>query len=364
MSNNTIFNKQLEKCARIPWLDNARAFAILAVILVHATEHIYIMDATHLNAMSTQSALFAISAFSIGRLGVPIFLFLTGFLLLDRNFTGDMCKKFWRKNWLGMLITTEVWIVLYDLFLWALHLQPHWQTVALFKDMFFMTQVHMGHMWYMPMIVGIYLCIPFAARSLQKLDTKILVFPLTILSAYAFLIPVWRVINEALSFTNVGSVLNLGYSGGVFGIYIIFGYCIKKGMLSFFKKNQLLIIASMSFFLTVFLQIFSYFYGKTYNVWYNCGVLLISALFLFEYFSRIHFIGNQKWYNWLSRNSFGIYMIHFPVLMLIKKWLNCLQIILPIKVIILFAFVLITSSIFCWSINHFPRLSKILLYDR
>lgn len=95
------------------------------------------MDAAHLNALSFQSALFAIIAFTIGRLGVPIFLFLTGYLLLDRNFNEDMCEKFWKRNWLGMVITTEIWIVIYDIFLRVFHFQFHWHTMSLFKDMLF-----------------------------------------------------------------------------------------------------------------------------------------------------------------------------------------------------------------------------------
>lgn len=363
MSGSTLLiDRQTDR--RIPWLDSARAFAILAVLLVHATEHLYVMDAAHLNGMSPQSALFAITAFTIGRLGVPLFLFLTGFLLLDRRFTEDACKKFWKKNWLGIVITTEVWIVLYDVFLRAFRFQPHWQTVNLFKDMFFMTQVHMGHMWYMPMIVGMYLCIPFAARSLQNLNTKVLIFPLTILSVYAFLVPIWQVFNNALSFTKIGSVLNLGYSGGVYGIYILLGYCIKKGVLKTLKRYQIVAISIVFFCLTVLLQILSYAYGKTYNVWYNCGFLLFCSMFLFEWFSRIHITRNQGWRSWLSRNSFGIYLVHFPFIMLLEKWMKGLPLMMPIKVILLWGIVLAISICICWTVGHFSRLSKVLLYSR
>lgn len=111
----------LIKNNRIQWLDNARAFAILAVILCHATENIYTLDVVHLNHISYLSRLFAIISFTIGRLGVSIFLFLTGYLLLDRNFGLIECRKFWRKKWLGLVITTEIWIVFYDAFLKVIH---------------------------------------------------------------------------------------------------------------------------------------------------------------------------------------------------------------------------------------------------
>lgn len=93
---------------RIVGLDYARAVAILLVLLVHATENLFVMDAVHLNAMSVQSRIFAIICFTLGRLGVPLFLFLSGYLLLDRSYTESSIHKFWKKNWLGMLVTTEV----------------------------------------------------------------------------------------------------------------------------------------------------------------------------------------------------------------------------------------------------------------
>lgn len=43
----------------------------------------------------------------------------------------------------------------------------------------------------------------------------------------------------------------------------------------------------MFFIVTILLQIFAFSYGQNYAVWYNHGLLLASALFLFEYFSRI-----------------------------------------------------------------------------
>ena len=91
-----------------------------------------------------------------------MFLFLTGYLLLDRDYDISRINRFWRKNWLALFMTTEIWIVLYDVFLRVFHFQ-HWSTKGILKDMLFLNQVHIGHMWYMPMIIGLYVCIPFAA---------------------------------------------------------------------------------------------------------------------------------------------------------------------------------------------------------
>lgn len=53
-------------------------------------------------------------------------------------------------------------------------------------------QVHMAHMWYMPMIIGVYVCIPFAARALQGISLRVVFFPLVLFCAYAFGVPAWK----------------------------------------------------------------------------------------------------------------------------------------------------------------------------
>lgn len=348
---------------RIQWLDNARAFAILAVILCHATENIYTLDAAHLNSINSISRLFAIISFTVGRLGVPLFLFLTGYLLLDRCFDFVDCKKFWRKKWLSLVITTEIWIVLYDVFLKLIHF-PNWEFGWFWKDMLFLTQVHMGHMWYMPMIIGIYLFLPFIARGLQGIDYNILRFPIGVFGIYAFGIPVIQVINASLGLMQFGTVLDFGYSGGVYGIYILLGYFLKKGLLSRLSKQWLVCLLLLSFALTVLLQLFAFTHGQNYAVWYNCGLLLASALFLFEYFSRICVWGRESWWTWLSRYSFGIYLVHFPLIMLGAKWLKVMPFKMPVKVGALWIAVLLVSSIMCAIISKIPKMSKLLLYDR
>ena len=71
---------------RISWLDYARTFAILCVIVVHSTESIYPINADTMAMLPFVKKIIVISLFTFGRLGVPVFLFLTGYLLLDRTY--------------------------------------------------------------------------------------------------------------------------------------------------------------------------------------------------------------------------------------------------------------------------------------
>ena len=174
-----------------------------------------------------------------------------------------------------MLVTTEVWIVIYDIFLRLIHSQS-WHTMGTIKDMLFMTQVHIGHMWYMPMIIGIYVCIPFVSRVLHTIQVKTLQFPILLLSFYAFGIPVWQVVNKSMNFMDVSSVLDLGFSGGVYGLYIILGFLLKKGIMKKITTKCLVSATCFFYLLTAFLQFFSYQAGITYNVWYNCVYVFLN----------------------------------------------------------------------------------------
>ena len=318
------------------------------------------MNAEHLNVMSEASRLFALASFTVGRIGVPLFLLLSGYLLLDRWYDEDGCRRFWKRNWCGLVLTTEIWIVLYDIFLWSVY-DAH---PSLWKHMLFLQKVPMGHMWYMPMIIGLYLFLPFMARALRNIDVKILRFPLGVLSIYLFVVPVFHVIRKALGHGWVGSLLDPGYSGGIYGVYLILGYCLKKGMLRRLTDFQV-VGAGIGFFLaTWLLQVFSYAHGETYNVWYNCGLLLLCALFLFEWFSRTKIFGESCWLSWLSQYSFGLYLVHFPLIKLGAGWLKTISLLMPLKVIFLFIGVSIGSMALCYIIGKSSKLGRWLLYNR
>lgn len=168
---------------RVVSIDLLRAFAIITVVLCHSTENIYTMNQSFLSQISVQSRLFAIASFSVGRLGVPIFIFITGYLFLKRKYDDASCLIFWKKNWIGLLITTEIWIILYHIFFAIFYNQP-FNTKLMLENMLFLKQVPLSHMWYMPMIIGLYIFIPFVANAVQKFSVNVLKWPIMFAGGY------------------------------------------------------------------------------------------------------------------------------------------------------------------------------------
>ena len=113
------------------------------------------------------------------------------------------------------------------------------------------------------------------------------------------------------------------------------------------------------FLLVLGIELASYARGIAYNVWYNNAFLAGSALLLFSLFVRIKNGLDYSALCWLSRNSFGIYLLHFPALMLIRKILLVLPWMMPAKVMILWLAVLFVSCVLRRIINNIRRAAKV-----
>lgn len=350
---------------RIAWLDLTRAFAILTVILCHSTETIYSLETVDVAARSLLSQIVEFSLFSIGRLGVPLFLFMSGYLMLDRFYDKAACIKFWKTKWCGLVLATEIWIVIYNIFL---SLAWGWQFSLwrLIRNMLFLESVPMGHMWYMPMIIGLYLFLPFIANGLKRIDSvRLLAFPLGIMAVLCFVAPVARVFAASLGETAYSFTIVSGFSGGTYGCYMLLGYCVKKNAFAKVPTFALASTFSIAFSLVVAVQLYGYNHGVRAAVWYDSGILLVAGLSLFLLFSRTQLAKESKAVTVLSRYSFALYLVHFPAKILLTPLIAALGIpSFSMQVVVLSALVLAVSLLLCIVIARIPKIGGTILYMR
>ena len=304
--------------ARIAWLDYARMIAIVCVVITHTTETVYQLNVESLIQYSLYQRIFAISMFTIGRLGVPIFFFLTGYLLLDRKYSGEHYKAFLKKNFCGLLLTTEIWIIVYNIFN-AMFWNAPFDMEKCLKNLLFLKPTEMGHMWYMPVIIGIYLFIPFIANALNNTDIKIFCAPLIFVFSYRFIVPVVNVWLTANGQEPVYALPDLSFSGNEYGFMILLGYLVKKGIFDRIHSLALAIFGTAGFVFTVFIQNYSDMHGISYNVWYDCSSLLIADLSIFVLLSRMN-LKPKKAVESISKASFGIYLIHNLILIPLGRY--------------------------------------------
>lgn len=348
---------------RILELDIARALAILCVVLCHSVELIYNLNVDNWSNMSLYSKIFSKMMFTIGRLGVPLFLFISGYLLLSKIIeTDEDCIKFYRHNLLSLVMKVEIWIILYTIFS-TIILKTKISFIALIKNILFLENINMMHMWYMPTIIGLYLAIPFIASIIDKFSIKILVIPITIQIISIFIFSDLNILFSVFGLENrINTVLDLSFLGGGYGVYLILGYIIKEKSLRDIPIYIISLISLIFYCFTVMLQFICYNKNFTYNVWYNSFPLLISSFFLFELINRIKkcpmFI--NKIARILSKFSLAIFFLHVPILLIIIKFEMFTRFLRPISTIVLFLITISMSLIIGYFIDKLPIIKNII----
>lgn len=331
---------------REKYIDMARVLAILSVVLCHSVESVYFT--IEWSTLSLSSQVFKIVAYTIGRVGVPIFLFISGALLLRKNIeNGEEIKKFYKKNLIPLLITTEIWNVIYYCFL-CVYKGNVFNFKIFIETLLFMKSSEAPNMWYMPVILGIYVAIPFISIIVKKFNLKSMLVPIILVFICSVLLPTISII--AQDKTLGSTVLNISFLGGVYGLYVILGYYISSSdFIKKIPKYVICLITIVMLIITVLIQIYLWNMKIKYNIWYNFLPLFILSTIVFIFFKKNENLRiNEKIYKiiyTISNQSLAIFFVHIIMRYLLKGFINSINIINPLKVILTFIILLLTSLI-------------------
>lgn len=354
---------------RIVKYDVARVFAILRIILCHCSDYIYGYNFNFINNLSISSKVFYFSAFTIGRLGVPIFLFLSGALLLKKTIESDTnVLDFYKKNLLPLIIANTIWVFIYNLFFYLTCQENLVSIENIIKELLFLEKVPSLQMWYIPMIIGIYIGIPFVAKVIKSFSFKAFLPILILIFISNFILPTINVFFKIFGSKEIyESLLSISFLGAQYGLYVILGYYISIN--NKIKANKLwtCLIGLISFIVIIGIQILSYSTISKYNnfVWYDNVFLLICSACLFIVINDMHDekinLKLSKNLYFISRMSLALFFIHPIILYFTKNEIIKLSIINPLKVVLLFIFTTLISTIFVIIMSKVRILSKYLL---
>ena len=343
---------------RVEWIDFVRAIAILTVLYIHATDGIFIISSDAILNFGLYSRAFLFVSLFIGRIGVPFFLMITGYLLLDRSYDDERVRKFWDKNCKGLIIVTIIWAVIYAISLQFVTVGSSQVNYAEAGSLFF------SHMWYMPMIIGMYLSMPFVSSALKHFDAKTINRAAIVFSLLAFLLPFVTLVLDMHGIKNVTIQYCLGFSGGVYGIYIILGYLVKQNLFKKYSSKLMGLIAIVSFIICFLFQYYAFIKGYDFFLWYEFPFILTGSFALFELCSRMKKVRAFPIVSFLSKYSFAVFLVHnlfrLPLLPVVVK----LPFTEPVKAIILWILLIIFSYIAVVIIYRIPRFGKYILYMR
>ena len=350
---------KLTKSNRIEGLDIIRTLAILFVVLIHGVPPDF-QEPGYMNNLSGFSAVFHFTCFSIGRLGVPLFLCLSGYLLLSRNYDEAQTRKFYKRNFLSLLLTWEIWIVINDYAMsWYDDTPIHWSTIL--KNMLFVEPTNVFHAWYMEVILGIYLFIPHLSGTLHNIGDRELLSLVLVSYIYFFVVPTcYHLYPSPIEYR--GS-LDLSFSGGIYGFYLISGFLIKRyeDRIRNFSKSLLILVTLVAIVAATEAQILTTS-RHIYHIWYDFCLLPIAAVSVFICLKDLKCKIFHGLVTKISICAFGIYLIHALVIMVILKYrlLHCIAVD-ELRIVVFSIVMFILSFAIAILIKKIPYAGKILI---
>lgn len=281
---------------RIFYYDLLRAFAIIAVIICHVD--------IFFGPLTTQGQIIAQMTFhDIGRIGVPIFLMISGALLLNRDYP-DL-GQFLKKRFARIIYPFIFWIIL---ILAQLHYYNYSSA--------FLWNVFIGEpsiTWYFWTLIGIYLFIPVINSFIRDYGDKGIKYFLAIWFATMVL----RTFNSYPLWENFDLSMFAGYIG-----YPILGYYLsnKKFNLSN-AKTCLLGFMTLLISLGVFVYL-DHIHSTSISLIYENVPIIFMAIGLYifiKYLNELNIFDSIK-NNFIGKAiislsicSYGMYFSHVLV---------------------------------------------------
>lgn len=276
---------------------------------------------------------------------------MSGALLLKKQIeTDEDVFKFYKRNLVPLIIVNLIWTIIYNIFFICTNQKEYVTVENILKELLMMKQVPTPNMWYFPMIIGMYIGIPFVAKIVKTFSFKTLSISIIISFLSFFVLSTINVYQDIFGINyNLETLLDLQFLGGTYGTYIILGYFMSNNFKLKIKSLYILLIAITNFIFALIMQLLSCsnISKYIYFVWYDNVFLLITTMCLFILFCKIkeNKINNKldKIFTFISKISLSLFFIHYIVIYVLKKYIIKMQIVMPFKVAILFILVTLFS---------------------
>jgi len=274
-------------------------------------------------------------AYVFSRIGVPLFLMITGALVLNKAMdTEQDVKQFYKHNVLGLLITTEIWTVIMHFFSAVYKIDGHVSRgmiggfILLIKELLFIESLPFKNTWYMPMILALYTTIPIVILAKQKVTKEIrrwFMIPCAIVFVQSMLLPALKAFYLLLTNADASvSLMSFGFYSAdtvfhnivMYYIYVIIGYYISHEYFSRIKDCTIVFLTVFVFLACCIYQFWAYSRPANYLIDYNFPVLPICAGLILELIRRKAYFLNRisKLVTFVSRSAFAIYFLHMIIM--------------------------------------------------
>ena len=306
---------------RIYYLDFIRCFACLCVIMIHTVSRYIQQDFGSLNFWAGN----ILGCFS--RVGVPLFVMISGALMLDENYSFSNKKliSHIKKMILFFVFWSAVYCIICEI---ADPVLLKHESLSI-RHLIGCFVEGPAHLWFVYMIVGLYLILPLLRLWVKKENKTYVEYFIILSLIFAVLIP--QIISVGSNYSSIFEKINdifekqlyLQYVGG-FTVYFILGWYLHN--FDFKYKTIIYILGIVGFLVSVFsTYILSVSTGKytpmhgslTINIFFQT-----AAVFLFVQTRYAERSPLYKMVGIVSKNSLGIYAVHLLIINMIYKALS------------------------------------------
>ena len=297
-------------------IDLLRIVACISVIMLHsASQYWYEFPVTDARWMvyNTWDA--------VSRFGVPVFVMISGMLFLSRE--GELnLRKLYCNNILRLAVAYAVWSIAYGL--WDCR-EWTWGPGVTVRD--YVAECVLGryHLWFIPMLIGIYMLLPVIKTFTNHCSKKNLEY-------FLILFIILQIGRSTLGIIQIPTLANVlvqlldaemvcSYVG-----YFVLGYYLYRYRLSHVWQVRIYFLGAVSLVLAAIISIRASWYYQTpkseaFDSYSVFTFLVTVAVFVFfqEKISGIAWKGfAKKLLMELSANTFGVYLLHLMVM----EWLQ------------------------------------------
>lgn len=303
-----------ESSVKTFWYDNLRVIATIGVIGIHVSSDYQPESGT----IPDYNFWIGNILDSLSRFSVPVFVMLSGALLLPK---ADGIQVFWKKRVMRLLLPFLFWSSIYTL-------KSFWDGYQEGVRLSFggylqemLVQLRDGsslHLWYVYMIFGVYLFVPIIGKWVRNSTPKEQLYFLGIWVLTIFwgqpLIETWK------------PDIELSYFSGFLG-YLVLGYFLNQRK---FQSNRqqnsialsLIGVGVASTVLGTYL--IHYYTGKYESTFYEClspNILMYSSgMFLFLKDKDISFRPLVRVRDFISKYSYGVFLVHVLVFFQLEEF--------------------------------------------
>ncbi|WP_459537868.1 acyltransferase [Methanobrevibacter sp.] len=301
------------KKERIFYFDAIRAFAILFVLLIHVSKWFVPKEVPH-----SLYWVFSSSLASLGNMGVPLFLMISGALLLNRKY--DL-KSFFKKRFTRIFIPFIFWIIIIAIFkIRYLNYDPTLDGIT--QIVFFK-----GFVWFVWTIIGLYMFAPIINSFIREHSFK----------GVEYFLAIWLItmIMETIGIYPVKNI-ELRYFSGFLG-YFVLGWYLSNKQFKLSDKSMML-IGAITFLVSTAVVI--YLINMQIKTWENFYLTIFPVLqatgfyLMLEYIEKYSSKSNGsltgRFYSFIKSSkigkmitsislcSYGMYLTHYFLIWCVK----------------------------------------------